>query len=291
MLDTSIHVTTQQFDGPLSLLLLLIQKEEMDIKQLDLTKITKQYLSFIEEMNELDFNLAGEYLYLAATLLLIKSKNCVTFQEEVVALGEDGGSLKITSESELIYRLEQLQHYKKMGEKLWGLQKLGHEVFLKPRVNRKVIINSILSPMELEKLTSVMMDFLFRQKRKYTSIKRDRLSIKEKLVFLKSYLAKGDKRKFTELLDRDGERTVENTVITFISLLELARLQRVNVFQNENKSTIYIEVVKSLEDFDVHQSNGFDDEEEEETQELNEAAPDTFSVPPIPMMEEQTVLN
>lgn len=78
MLDTTIKVKTDCFDGPLALLLMLIQKEQMSVKELDLTKITKQYLDYLANMKELNFDIAGDYLYLAATLVLLKSKNCVT---------------------------------------------------------------------------------------------------------------------------------------------------------------------------------------------------------------------
>ncbi len=149
-----------------------------------------------------------------------------------------------------------------------------------------------MQPAQPPPLSMVMMDFMFRQKRKYTAIKRDRLSIKEKLAFLKKHLTQGDSCKFIELVDSDGDRTVENTVITFISLLELARLKRIKIFQNEDKGTIYIDVVKSLEDFDVHQATGFEDEDEDtedqaqekdENLDLSEGA----IVPPVPALETQ----
>ena len=72
MLDTTIQVKTDHFDGPLALLLLLIEKEEMNIRELDLTKITKQYLDYLSQMRDLNFDVAGDYLFLAATLLLLK---------------------------------------------------------------------------------------------------------------------------------------------------------------------------------------------------------------------------
>ncbi|CBW25335.1 conserved hypothetical protein [Halobacteriovorax marinus SJ] len=264
MLDTTIQVKTDNFDGPLGLLLLLVQKEEMSVKDLDLTKITSQYLGYIAEMRELNFDVAGDYLYLAATLLLLKSKNCITEEEQERLkdqLGE-GEGLNITSQAELIRRLEELQHFQKMGEKLWGLPRQNEDIFVKPKVNRKAIVNSILTPMELDKLTLAMMDFLFREKRKYTVVKRDRLSIKEKLVFLKKHLSVGQKTTLVDLLNNDGGENLDNKVITFISLLELARLQRLEVFQNEDLGNIYVDVVKSLEDFDVTQADGFEDEDE-----------------------------
>lgn len=288
MLDTSIQVKTDHFDGPLGLLLLLVQKEEMDIRKLDLTKITQQYLTYLSQMRDLNFDVAGDYLYLAATLLLLKSKTAIS-EDEMARLKESSESeLNITSEAELIRRLEELQHYQKMGEKLWALPKKGHEIFVKPKINRKAIVNSILVPMELEKLTEAMVDFIVKEKRKYTVVRRDKLSIKEKLNFLKTNLKLGEKTEFETLLDTDGGRTVDNTVITFISLLELARLKRLTIFQNEGFGPIYVNVIKSLEDFDVESANGFDEEEgnntpnEEELKEaINKAAQEESAETPL----------
>ncbi len=267
MLDTSIQVKTDHFDGPLALLLLLVQKEEMDIRELDLTTITQQYLGYLAGMRELNFDVAGDYLYLAATLLFLKSKNCVT-EEEMGRLQDDldgTGDLNITSQSELIRRLEELQHFQKMGEILWGLPKKGHDIFCKPKVNRKAIVNSILTPIELDKLTGAMIELMQKERKKYTVVRRDRLSIKEKLNFLKKFLSVGEKTDFETLVEQDGENTIDNIVITFISLLELARLHRIEIFQNESMSNIYVNVTKSLEDFNPEQANGFDEEEEEGT--------------------------
>lgn len=270
MLDTTIQVKTDHFDGPLGLLLLLIQKEEMDVRKLDLNKITQQYLDYLSQMKDLNFDVAGEYLYLAATLLLLKSKTCIT-EEETSRLKEqlEGvEELGINSQAELISRLEQLQHFQKMGEKLWALPKKGHEVFVKPKVDRKAIVNSILTPVELTKLSEAMMDYLFRENRKYTVVKRDRLSIKEKLIFLKSYMQEGVQTNFMELVENGGEMDTDNVVITFISLLELARLKKISIFQNEDKGNIYVDVIETLADFDVDVANGFEPEEDSTDKEL-----------------------
>ncbi len=280
MLDTSIQVKTDHFDGPLGLLLLLVEKEEMNIRDLDLTKITKQYLDYLAQMRDLDFDVAGDYLFLASTLLLLKSKICIA-EEELKGLEAEFGveGLNITSQSELIRRLEELQLYQKMGKRLWDLEKKGHEIFTKPKVDRKAIVNSILTPMDLNSLTLTMVDFLFRQRRKYTVVKRDRLSIKEKLKFLKENLKIGEQTTFDSLLEQngaaeEGKDPTDNIVITFISLLELARLKRINIFQNQDRSTIYVDVTRSLEDLDVEQANGFEDEEPSKPEEATlEAKP------------------
>ena len=269
MLDTSIQVKTDHFDGPLGLLLLLVQKEEMDIRDFDLTSITKQYLGYLAQMRELNFDVAGDYLYLAATLLLLKSKSAISEEENqnLISQMEGSGELNITSQSELIRRLEELQHFQRMGEKLWGLPKKGHEIFVKPKINRKEITNSILTPIELDKLTMAMMEFLFKQKRKYQVVRRDRLSIKEKLAFLKGHLEVGKQTTLDDLLGVHGEEGIDNIVITFISLLEMARLKKLEIFQNDDRSTVYVNVVKPLDDFNVDTADGFDDENEPSAEE------------------------
>lgn len=274
MLDTSIQVKTDHFDGPLGLLLLLIQKEQMSIKDLDLTKITEQYLDYLYKMQDLDFDIAGDYLFMAATLLLLKSNTAIS-EEEAKSLKDELGdsSFNIVSESELIRRLEELQKFQKLSEKLWSLPKRGEDIFVRPKINRKAIIDSILTPVELNKITSAMMDLMIREKRKYTVVKRDRLSIKEKLSFLKRFLKEGSKNEFEKLLQSDGGENKDNVVITFISLLELARLKRISIFQNEAMGKIYIDVIKSLDDFSVESADGFEDE--------NDTA-DSEVVPEIP---------
>jgi segregation and condensation protein A len=273
MLDTTIKVKTDHFDGPLGLLLLLVQKEEMDVRELNLIKITKQYLEYLAQMRELNFDIAGDYLYLASTLLLLKSKDCIS-EEETQRLKDslEGSELNIASQSELISRLEELQHFQKISLNLWKLDKKGHEIFVKPKINRKAIVNSILTPISLEKLTEAMMDFLHKEKRKYTVIKRDRLSIKEKLAYLKENLEVGGETTLVDLINAHGEVGHDNTVITFISLLELARLNKIEVFQNENKGTVYVNVVQSLNDFDVNKADGFEEETEELIETVNEVA-------------------
>lgn len=269
MLDTSIKVQTDHFDGPLGLLLILVEKEEMDIRNLDLTKITGQYLAYLSQMKELNFDLAGEYLYMAAALLLLKSKNSISEEESQALnnrLGESDELGNITSTAELIRRLEELKHFQKMGQKLWDLPKKGHDIFVHPKINRKEIVNSILVPMELDKLTMAMMDFIVKQRRKYTVVRRDRLSIKEKLVFLKSHLKTQEQTTLSSIIEEGGGHNTDNVVITFISLLELARLKRLNIFQNEDLGTVYVELTNSLEDFDVESANGFEEENDGESE-------------------------
>ncbi|MBL7665833.1 MAG: segregation/condensation protein A [Bacteriovoracaceae bacterium] len=255
--EAEVSVKIDQFDGPLALLLHLIQKDEIDIRQLDITHITGQYLNYLQKMQDLNFDIAGEYLYMATTLLYIKSKAAVIEpnSEEKLLTEED---FEISSKAELIRRLEELEHYQRLGERLWNVEKKGHEIFLKPRVDKKVIADSILTPIDIQQLTMTMIEWMQRENRKYGVVKREKLSIKEKLVELKHRLQVNSRTSLHELIDTS--RGSIDVVVTFISLLELARLKKLNIFQNEDRGNIYVDVVSSLDNFDVDTATGFETE-------------------------------
>ena len=263
MMENEILVKVDSFDGPLALLLHLVHKEELRIQELDLNTITNQYLDYLQKMQDLNFDVAGEYLFMAATLLYLKSQTIADESQDQnlikVTAGEMG--LEIQTRGDLIKRLEELERYQRLGQRLWALDKKGHEIFVKAKVDRKAIENSILTPLDLEQLTETMMDLIRREKKKYTVVKRDRISIKEKLIYLKTMLKAGETTQFSSLLD-SNETGIIDKVITFISLLELARLKKLQIFQNEDKGSIYIEVKESLDSFDPESANGFDPEDE-----------------------------
>ena len=271
MLNDHIQIKSDNFDGPLALLLLLIQKEEMNIRDLDLTKITQQYLGYIAKLEELDFNVAGDYLYLAATLILLKSKDCLSEDDEKNIKELHGESdISITSQSELVRRLEELERVKLLAKKFTEIDQRGRDVFTKPKVNRKAIIDSILTPVEMSALTEAMMEVISRNKRKYAVVKKDKISIKEKLLEFKSFLKEGDEAIFKELLEKNSTGQKIDVIITFISILELARLGKVNIFQNEENAEIYVRVTSSLDNFDIREADGFDEEEAGSENDLNE---------------------
>jgi len=269
MLETNIPVKTDQFDGPLGLLLMLIQKDEINIKDIDITQITQQYLDYLAKMKSLNFDIVGDYLYLAATLLYLKSKSCLGEEEQRTLLeeiGDDG--LKITSKAELIQRLEELSKFQQLAQGLANLPRKNRDIFVKPKVNRKELINSVLTPIDLEKITLAMISLLERDKRKNFMVARERLSLKEKLLFLKEALKLDQKYTLETLLNSENKN--DDLVITFICLLELARLKKISIFQNEYKGDIYVEAKEDLENFNVELANGFEDEDDVDPTEENE---------------------
>lgn len=279
MIEHNIQVKLDHFDGPLGLLLHLIQREQMSIRDLEINRITQQYIDYLQKMQDLNFDVAGEYLYMAASLLYIKSKSVAEDEEEKIKVDGDL-ALEITTKTQLIQKLEELQKFQRLGEKLMTLPRRDEDIFVKPKVDKKAIQNSILTPMSLDSLTEVMVDMIRKEKRKYTVIKRDKLSIKEKLRELKSNLKKGSKTVMSKLVNTE-DKNIEEIVITFISLLELARLQKLDVFQNEAWGEIYVEVRESLDDFDVETANGFDPEDEKEQIKTDDIAGAPVTIPEV----------
>lgn len=262
MLSSDIRIKTENFDGPLGLLLLLVQKEEMNIRDLNINKITHEYIEFLDKMQELNFNVAGDYLYMASTLVFLKSKSYVSEEEVQTLMGiTTEETPHIHSQEELIRRLQELEKFQKLGAMLWEFPKTGHDIFNKPKVNRKKILKTMNNPMDLQELTNTMIDLIKRQNRKYKVVKRDRLSIKEKLKFLKYFLKAGIPTTFFELLERDGKAERDNKVITFISLLELARLKKISIHQEHAFQDMEIHVRESLDKFNVELADGFDEED------------------------------
>jgi segregation and condensation protein A len=259
MIEHNIQVKLDHFDGPLGLLLHLVQREEMSIKDLEINSITNQYIDYLHKMQDLNFDVAGEYLYMAASLLFIKSKNVTEEEEQKILLNGDE-NIQITTKTQLIQKLEELQKFQMLGEKLMTLPIRDQDIFVRPKIDRKAIQNSILNPMSSDTLTECMVDLIKREKRKYTVIKRDKLSIKEKLVQLKNDLKVGTQTTMDKLI-RSENKDVGEVVITFISLLELARLNKLDVFQNEVMGQIYIDVKEDLNSFDVETADGFDPED------------------------------
>ena len=268
MLNDQIQIKSDSFDGPLSLLLMLIQKEEMSIRDLDLKEITNQYLSYLNKLEKLDFNIAGDYLYLAATLILLKSKDCLTEEDksQLEQIGQDF-EMNITSHSELVKRLEELERIKFLTTKITALEQRGRDTFVKPKVNRKAIIDSILSPLKLEVLTDAMMEVISRNSRKYAVVKKDKISIRAKLEEFKTDFSVGDELVFKNLISKYGGGEKIEIIITFISLLELARLGKISIFQNDECGEIYMKVISDLNNFDVREADGFDPEEDENNEE------------------------
>ena len=170
MLNRDITIQIDQFDGPLALLLYLVQKEEMDINNLDLTDITGQYLDYLNKMKDLNFDVAGEFLYMAATLTYFKSMKSVDDEQKIQI---DQNSLGFTSEEELIQRLKELESFQNISQILFEGARLGIDSFTRPKLDKKIHFRPVFQDVHSDSLVNKMIDLLKREARKFQVIAKD----------------------------------------------------------------------------------------------------------------------
>jgi len=265
MLNTEILITLEDFDGPLSLLLHLIQKKEMSLDNLDLCEITKQYLDYLKLMQDYNFDIAGDFLYLATTLVYLKSQKSVEDGTEKLISEQIeeaiGGLDEIKNKEDLVSKLKWLEKFQEIALRLNAIPKLHEDVFTRPKWNKRDFHLTPTTTMTLNDITMSMIDWMRKDKRKFALMKKDRSSIKEKLVYLKNLLVVGSLSYFHEIIEKPD--SISDIVVTFISLLELSRLGRVQIMQNQENGHIAIQTLSELSHLDIESADGFDEKRED----------------------------
>ncbi|HEY6167112.1 MAG TPA: segregation/condensation protein A [Verrucomicrobiae bacterium] len=227
------------FEGPLDLLLYLVKKQEVDIYDVNLTQLATEFVAYVEKMRELDLELAGDFLVMAATLMYIKSRELLPVDQQVTPEGEEDEN---DPRWELI---RQLVEYKKFKDAAANLQereiatentfarrpgKLGFESELpapKPDVSLFDLIGAV---------SQVLKRFSARDDAR--DIFQDKWTVSEKIESLRALIASRLVMKFSELFEAATSRT--EVVVTFLAMLELIRLKVLVVMQPEPFSEIEI---------------------------------------------------
>ena len=247
-----ITVRLDSFEGPLDLLLYLIQSHELDISKISLGKITGQYLAYVQLMQELNFDIASEFLVMAATLLQWKSKALLP-SEKVDALGNAIQDEEMTQD-ELLRQLLEHQRFMQAGSDLAVLPKLGEDVFTRPV--QKVATEKVWREMQVTDLALCYQDMLMRARKRTQILKKETVSITDKIMEFSDRLQIGkivDMR--TLLLELNSRPEI---VATFLASLELSRLRKMKLYQEEVYQEIYVELLESIKGFDSKLASGFD---------------------------------
>jgi segregation and condensation protein A len=232
-------VTLPIFEGPLDLLLYLIKKEELDIYDIPIAKITNQYLEYLEMMQLLDLNIAGEFLVMAATLMHIKSKMLLppdpTAEEETIE--ED-------PRAELVKRLLEYKKFKEAAGSLTDLEKKQRDVFTRqgmPELDGDIDDGFEANIFDLiTAFVKVVKNF---SKEDFHKVVRDEFTVSQKIHDLYHMLVEKPVIIFTELFKKAKNRLEAITI--FMALLELIRLNEVKVLQRGEFEEI--EIVRNTE--------------------------------------------
>lgn len=239
----SVNVQLPKFEGPLGLLLYLIRKEEMDIMDIKIHEITHQYLEYIKLMKELDLEVAGEFIAMAATLIHIKSKMLLP------QYGENGEIIEQEDpRKELVQKLLEYQKYQEAAKALYERPLVNRDVYL--RGLRETLAPKedeiILEENALFSLISSYRKIVKSAKKKIHKVTAKLQSISGRIMELSLYLTPGRRLTMMEMVNAVEDRS-RQALITFLSLLELGKLGYVGLYQSEVYGDIWVESKKTVE--------------------------------------------
>lgn len=236
------QVRIENFEGPLDLLLHLIKKNEINIYDIPIAMIAQQYLEYLEAMEELNLNVAGDFLVMAATLLQIKSKMLLPV-DETADDDEDGPDPR----EELVRRLLEYKAFKEAARQLDEQEKIWREIFWREQAP---LVEEVEEELPLENvslfdLVDALKEVLERNpSSRLIEIVPDNLTVRERMNLILETLEGKDSVSFAALFEGSSHRMV--VVVTFLALLELMRLRIARVFQAETFGPILVSRMFSL---------------------------------------------
>ena len=228
----ALEVFLDAFEGPLDLLLYLIRRQNLDILDIPIAEITQQYIEYIELLQDLQFELAAEYLVMAAILAEIKSRMLLPKP----AGGEDEEE---DPRAELVRRLQEYERFKQAGEELDLLPRLERDIWAVEAHVDDRSITRVPPEVDLREILNALRDVMSRAEL-FSShqIQSEPLSIRERMSFIINILRDNPYMEFQRLFTpEEGRRGV---VVSFLALMELCRERLVDLVQNEPLGKIYV---------------------------------------------------
>lgn len=228
----AMKVFLEAFEGPLDFLLYLIRKQNLDILDIPIAAVTKQYMEYIELMQALTLELAAEYLVMAAVLAEIKSRMLLPRTSEAEASEED-------PRAELVRRLQEYERYQRAAEDLDKLHRQERDFFIVQADGSLLAVEKPLPTVAMNELLSALMDVLRRAELTTKHhIQLDALSVREKMTIILEKVQANEHFLFTSLFDvKEGRLGI---VVTFLAVLELLKQSLVDFVQAAEFAPIYL---------------------------------------------------
>ncbi len=262
-LELPYEVKLEMFEGPLDLLLHLVRKHELDIFDIPVAFITARYLEYLDLMKALNLDVAGEFLYYAALLAHIKSKQMLPPDEEEAAEGDED---ELDPAKLLQERLLEYQRFKEAAENLEVMPQVGRSVWLRGSDPEKEAEEEAgLAPFAevgLFRLVDAMAKVLARATPEQThDVLVDRISLADRIHELVDRLAATPRMTFSSMFSdvEVGPAFRITVVVTFLAILEMARQHLIRIHQAEDGEEIYLEraaqeVVLNADDLEIDDS-------------------------------------
>jgi len=227
----ALEVFLEAFEGPLDLLLYLIKRQNLDILNIPIAQITKQYVEYIDVMRELQFELAGEYLVMAATLAEIKSRMLLP---RPPGLDEEDDP-----RAELVRRLQEYERYKQAALSIDTLPRLERDVWLASAEVTERTVVARLPDVTLKELLVVFKEVIDRVSMfAHHQVAREPLSVRERMSTILVSLREGQFVEFSALFKHDEGKM--GAVVTFLAILELCKESLIELVQAESFAPIHI---------------------------------------------------
>ena len=229
----ALEVFLEAFEGPLDLLLYLIRKQNLDILDIPLAEITRQYMTYIELMEGLQFELAGEYMVMAATLAEIKSRMLLPRPKA------DSDGLEEDPRAELVRRLQEYERFKRAAESIDALPRLERDVFSTSAELKDRQVVRVLPQVTLQEMLHAFKDVVVRSEMfAHHHIQRERLSVRARMGDILTSLEQASFVEFIRLF-RPSEGRMGVTV-TFMAILELVREGLIEIVQAEPFAPLHV---------------------------------------------------
>ena len=234
-------IDINNFHGPLDLLLHLVRSTEMDIYEIDTSVIIEKYLDYSEKMQEINLDIASEFLVMAATLVHLKSKMLIGATEETT---EEEQEFEINSEEDLKNRILEYEKYKNMTEVFKELEEKRNDFYTKEPMPLKEFTDKTITndgSLTLEDLINAFLSYQERinyLKPVHTKITKKEINVEDRIVSIKEKLHQKKKMDFLELFDTV---TKEYVVVTFLAILQMNKNNEINIYQEKNFENILIE--------------------------------------------------
>jgi len=239
-----INVKIDAFEGPLDLLLHLIDKSEVDIYEISVAEITDQYVEYIRQMQKLELEIASEFLVMAATLLAIKSRMLLPKKEDLSFQPMfDIDVEEIDPREELIQRLIEYKKFKELAFQLRDKEAERSKVFTRPPENLSAFIETEqVNPVANTSLFDLLNAFqkVLEEKKStpMSKIDRDEISIEGRMTQIRSIIKERNKIPFSQLFDQYW--TKDQVIVTFLAVLEMMKKKEIYCEQSTLFSEIWI---------------------------------------------------
>jgi len=229
----ALQVFLEAFEGPLDLLLYLIRKQNLNILDIPIAEITRQYMSYIDVMQELQLELAGEYLLMAAMLAEIKSRMLLPRSRA------DDGQEEDDPRAELVRRLQEYERFKKAADDIDHLKRVERDVLpvLVELTERKVV--KLQPEVTLDEMLKAFRDVVMRSEHfSHHHVQREPLSQRQRMSEIISLLENADFVEFIKLFNPEEGRM--GVTVTFISILELMKEGLLDIVQAEPYAPLHV---------------------------------------------------